>query len=77
MSQLLNSSKASAGAGRACGRRWCGAGGDLVRCAGRRRVRPDPDPGAEGSRGALADCTPMTNFRAERQFGTFSAADAW
>lgn len=40
-------------------------------------LHPDPDPGTEGAPGALADCTPMTNFKAERQFGTFSAADAW
>ena len=40
-------------------------------------LHPDHDPGSEGAHGALADCTPMTNFRAERQFGTFSAADAW
>ena len=66
-----------------CGRRPAAAGGGvarrgrLARGAGHHRAAPRPRPWRRGDPGALADCTPMTNFRAERQFGTFSAADAW
>jgi len=39
-------------------------------------LHADPGPGGGARAGALAAATPMTNFRAERQYGTFSAEDA-
>lgn len=39
-------------------------------------LHPEPGPGGAPRAGALAAAAPMTNFRAERQYGTFSAEDA-